>query len=243
MLQDRGRLQGIKGDRNDEAVNRILRGVSAHFKDFFRKLLPNGAGELVMHTSLDNDDKTTISRLKKKSKDTESKESEIMILHQLLKNKVAEEKKDWDQLARNKKYQYYLKNIMLKMKESSDNMLEIQDILDKYEILKNANDDLLCKIRQNNEDHEQRRSSHIQLTKDGGNFILNNPNLDKIRLRLEEDGSSNDHPRDNGCSDVDYGTSTKFRGHDPRIVEMGNDTSVVIPILLAFSGEYSSVAE
>jgi len=62
-------------------------------------------------------------------------------------------------------------------KESSDNMMEIQDILDQYETLKNANDDLLHKMGQNNMYHEQIISSHIQLTIDGGNYILNNSNL------------------------------------------------------------------
>jgi len=42
--------------QKDEAINRTFRGVSAHFKDVFKELVPNGAGELVMHTSLDDDD-------------------------------------------------------------------------------------------------------------------------------------------------------------------------------------------
>jgi len=44
--------------QKDEAINRTFRGVSAHFKDVFKELVPNGAGELVMHTSLDNDGET-----------------------------------------------------------------------------------------------------------------------------------------------------------------------------------------
>ena len=42
--------------QKDEAINRTFRGVSAHFKDVFKELVPNGAGELVMHTSLDDED-------------------------------------------------------------------------------------------------------------------------------------------------------------------------------------------
>merc|ERR1712150_394410 len=41
--------------QKDEAINRTFRGVSAHFKEVFKELVPNGAGELVMHTSLDDD--------------------------------------------------------------------------------------------------------------------------------------------------------------------------------------------
>lgn len=39
--------------KKDEAINRTFRGVSAHFKDVFKDLVPNGAGELVMRTALD----------------------------------------------------------------------------------------------------------------------------------------------------------------------------------------------
>lgn len=39
--------------KKDEAINRTFRGVSAHFKDVFKELVPNGSGELIMRTSLD----------------------------------------------------------------------------------------------------------------------------------------------------------------------------------------------
>jgi len=39
--------------QKDEAINRTFRGVSAHFKDVFKELVPNGAGELIMKTLLD----------------------------------------------------------------------------------------------------------------------------------------------------------------------------------------------
>jgi len=41
--------------QKDEAINRTFRGVSSHFKDVFKELVPNGAGKLVMHTSLDDE--------------------------------------------------------------------------------------------------------------------------------------------------------------------------------------------
>jgi len=41
--------------QKNEAINRTFRGVSAHFKDVFKELVPNGAGELVLNTSLDDD--------------------------------------------------------------------------------------------------------------------------------------------------------------------------------------------
>lgn len=39
--------------QKDEAINRTFRGVSAHFKDVFKELVPNGAGEVIMRTALD----------------------------------------------------------------------------------------------------------------------------------------------------------------------------------------------
>ena len=39
--------------KKDEAINRTFRGVSAHFKDVFKELVPNGAGELIMRTAMD----------------------------------------------------------------------------------------------------------------------------------------------------------------------------------------------
>jgi len=41
--------------KKDEAINRTFRGVSSHFKDVFKELVPNGAGELVMRTALPED--------------------------------------------------------------------------------------------------------------------------------------------------------------------------------------------
>eukprot|EP00559_Dactyliosolen_fragilissimus_P001253 CAMPEP_0184864430 /NCGR_PEP_ID=MMETSP0580-20130426/14928_1 /TAXON_ID=1118495 /ORGANISM="Dactyliosolen fragilissimus" /LENGTH=1284 /DNA_ID=CAMNT_0027363219 /DNA_START=16 /DNA_END=3870 /DNA_ORIENTATION=- len=41
--------------KKDEAINRTFRGVSAHFKDVFKELVPNGAGELIMKSDLDGE--------------------------------------------------------------------------------------------------------------------------------------------------------------------------------------------
>lgn len=39
--------------QKDEAINRTFRGVSAHFKDVFKELVPNGEGELIMKMAMD----------------------------------------------------------------------------------------------------------------------------------------------------------------------------------------------
>mmetsp|Transcript_35035 Transcript_35035/g.47049 ORF Transcript_35035/g.47049 Transcript_35035/m.47049 type:complete len:268 (-) Transcript_35035:54-857(-) len=42
--------------QKDGAINRTFCSVSAHFKDVFKELVPSGAGELIMKTSLDEDE-------------------------------------------------------------------------------------------------------------------------------------------------------------------------------------------
>ena len=39
--------------QKDEAINRTFRGVSAHFKQVFKELVPNGSGELIMRMAHD----------------------------------------------------------------------------------------------------------------------------------------------------------------------------------------------
>ena len=39
--------------QKDEAINRTFRGVSHHFKEVFKELVPLGEGELVMRTAID----------------------------------------------------------------------------------------------------------------------------------------------------------------------------------------------
>jgi len=45
--------------QKDEAINRTFRGVSSHFRDVFKELVPNGAGELIMRTAMDEDEANT----------------------------------------------------------------------------------------------------------------------------------------------------------------------------------------
>lgn len=40
--------------QKDEAINRTFRGVSTHFRDVFREIVPNGSAELIMKTSFDS---------------------------------------------------------------------------------------------------------------------------------------------------------------------------------------------
>jgi structural maintenance of chromosome 3 (chondroitin sulfate proteoglycan 6) len=44
--------------QKDEAINRTFRGVSAHFKDVFKELVPSGSGGLILKTALDDGDGT-----------------------------------------------------------------------------------------------------------------------------------------------------------------------------------------
>jgi len=72
--------------KKDEAINRTFRGVSAHFKDVFKELVPLGAGELIMRTAMDeeaaDDDEESDSEsdeeegTKKKKKKAKSKKKD-----------------------------------------------------------------------------------------------------------------------------------------------------------------------
>jgi structural maintenance of chromosome 3 (chondroitin sulfate proteoglycan 6) len=44
--------------QKDEAINRTFRGVSVHFKEVFKELVPNGSGQLIMKTNIDEGDET-----------------------------------------------------------------------------------------------------------------------------------------------------------------------------------------
>jgi structural maintenance of chromosome 3 (chondroitin sulfate proteoglycan 6) len=44
--------------KKDEAINRTFRGVSAHFKEVFKELVPLGQGGLVMRTAMDDANET-----------------------------------------------------------------------------------------------------------------------------------------------------------------------------------------
>lgn len=44
--------------KKDEAINRTFRGVSSHFKEVFKELVPSGAGELIMRTAMDEEAET-----------------------------------------------------------------------------------------------------------------------------------------------------------------------------------------
>ena len=42
--------------QKDEAISRTFRGVSSNFRDVFKELVPNGAGELIMRTAMDEEE-------------------------------------------------------------------------------------------------------------------------------------------------------------------------------------------
>lgn len=45
--------------QKDEAINRTFRGVRKHFKEVFKEIVPDGAGELTMRTEMDEEDGDT----------------------------------------------------------------------------------------------------------------------------------------------------------------------------------------
>jgi len=59
--------------QKDEAINRTFRGVSVHFKDVFKELVPAGSGQLTMKTALDEGDETDDEVESDLSQDSEAK--------------------------------------------------------------------------------------------------------------------------------------------------------------------------
>lgn len=66
--------------QKDEAINRTFRGVSAHFKEVFKELVPLGEGELVLRTNLDeekSDDEDGATSPEKKKKGYDPKNPDV----------------------------------------------------------------------------------------------------------------------------------------------------------------------
>jgi structural maintenance of chromosome 3 (chondroitin sulfate proteoglycan 6) len=59
--------------QKDEAINRTFRGVSVHFKDVFKELVPAGSGHLIMKTALDEGGETDEEIESDLSQDSEGK--------------------------------------------------------------------------------------------------------------------------------------------------------------------------
>lgn len=137
----------------------------------------------------ENENKRTraMKRCADESRIREAKEKEISKLQDLLNTKTCEDKDLADKLARNKKYQHYLKSIIEQVQVSCDDYSEIQDILDRYQTLKSTNDDLLRRLQTNTKDHEASRLSYTQFTKKSGNAILNmNNEIAALQKEMEQ---------------------------------------------------------
>ena len=59
--------------QKDEAINRTFRGVSVHFKDVFKELVPAGSGQLVMKTAFDDGGETDDEADSDASQDSQTK--------------------------------------------------------------------------------------------------------------------------------------------------------------------------
>lgn len=61
--------------KKDEAINRTFRGVSNHFKEVFKELVPSGAGELIMRTAIDEEEEVADTTDNESSEDRVSENS------------------------------------------------------------------------------------------------------------------------------------------------------------------------
>jgi len=69
--------------KKDEAINRTFRGVSKHFAEVFKELVPLGAGELIMRTAMDEggegNDEVTDEEMESDGDESPSKKSKKFI--------------------------------------------------------------------------------------------------------------------------------------------------------------------
>lgn len=109
-------------------------------------------------------------------------------MKQLLEGKKKEEKQFNQKLEKNKKYKSYLTSIVDNVQTtSSADFREIQDILDRYRILKSANDDLIRRQEKHETDNEAEREHWIKFMKESNNKILNKNNeIASLQKELEQ---------------------------------------------------------
>jgi len=120
-------------------------------------------------------------------KQCEVKEKELLVLQDVLDSKTNEEKEIKKKLEENTKYQEYLGSVVKYVEVLSDDFRDIQEILDRYDMLKSANDDLWNKQRQDLKKHDQSRERYLLFMKCNGDKMLNmNNEIAGLQNKLEK---------------------------------------------------------
>merc|ERR1711988_850715 len=165
-----------------------------------------------------------IKRASDERKQREQKEAEIKRLHEQLEQKMEDEKALKKQVAQNMKYQVYLADVVDFVTEDYH---EIQDLLNRYKTLKDANHDLADRQRENEQESENKRVSFKNFTKERANEILNaNNEIASLQKKLESSEAMTYRLQ----NEVD----STIRGMSDKTLELGQILSSVENLLERF---------
>jgi chromosome segregation ATPase len=165
-----------------------------------------------------------IKRASDERKQREQKEAEIGRLHAQLEQKMEDEKALKKQVAQNMKYQLYLADVVDFVTEDFH---EIQELLNRYKTLMDANHDLADRQRENEGESENKRVHFANYTKERANEILNaNNEIASLQKKLES-GEALAYRLQN---EVDF----SIRGNSDKTLELGQILSCVENLLERF---------
>jgi myosin heavy subunit len=125
-----------------------------------------------------------LKRLADETKLSDQKDSEIQALQRRLEEAVEEDRRVKRQMNRHMKYQKYLDSIV---REYNKDFSEVADILNRYQILREANSTLVQKQREDEEMCQQIRAEAAAIQQEKENDLLTaNNRMADMRRELEQ---------------------------------------------------------
>ena len=118
-----------------------------------------------------------IKRAADEKKQREMKEGEITKLKQQYFEKMEEEKAMKEQVSQNIKYQQFLNDVVeFVQTQGTEDFPEVQDLLNRYKTLRDANNDLNRRQVTHDVENENKRQEFSQFSKERTNEVLNRNN-------------------------------------------------------------------
>ena len=117
-----------------------------------------------------------IKRAGDEKKQREVKENEILKLKATYLDKMGEEKIMKDSVLKNIKYQSFLTDVVEFVQGTSEDFPEVQDLLNRYKTLRDANNDLTKRQIHHDQENEAKRAEFSQFSKERTNDVLNRNN-------------------------------------------------------------------
>jgi len=116
------------------------------------------------------------NRFAEERKQIQLKEEEADQLNLTLQDKINEQKEFAKKLKKNKKYSDFLTDVVDFVQCTSDDFSEIQDILNRYKILRDTFQYLTEEHQKNATESEKKRTQHLKFIKNSSNSMLNHNN-------------------------------------------------------------------